>query len=133
MLIVVYYWLFLFFCFYPKDSTTYYEQALEEFTMAAEKLLADANELMLDDQYDKALKILSEAVDLCNNEQNANVLIQIYVRRSECYVKLKKFKEALDDAQLAVDTNGADLRGYLKKGYSLSRFFHTRLFTLIFR
>jgi hypothetical protein len=40
-----------------------------------------------------------------------------HIRRSEVNVKLKKYQDALIDAEKAIDLNKNDSRGFLKKGF----------------
>lgn len=86
--------------------------------MSAEKLHEEANELLLNDQFEKALALFSSSIEK-SDKSNSTLLFNNYIRRSDVNVKLKHFKEAVEDAESAIQINDQDSRGFLKKGNAL--------------
>ncbi|CAF0908742.1 unnamed protein product [Brachionus calyciflorus] len=92
--------------------------------MSVEGLNEEANELLLNDQYELALKTFSDAIEK-NDKSNTSQLYTSFIGRSQANIKLEKYNEALKDAESAIETNSNDSRAYLKKGiaqYNLKQF-----------
>ena len=61
--------------------------------MTTEKKLADANELMLNDEYDMALNVLSQTIhEIEKKEDHSKLLFQCLVMRSNCFTKVEFVK-----------------------------------------
>jgi len=84
---------------------------------SAEKLFEEANELLSNDLFEKALDVFSKSFEACDKENNNKALLyNILIRKCEAFAKLGKHANVLDECQLAFDINSNDSRGYLKKG-----------------
>jgi hypothetical protein len=81
--------------------------------MTTEKKLADANELMLNDEYDMALNVLSQTIHEIKKEDHSKLLFQCLYMRSNCFTKVKFVKNFLWIVK--IDKNIL----YIFKNYSL--------------
>ncbi len=78
----------------------------------------EANELLLNDQYDAAIKLFTE--EIAKDKTNSQTtLYNCYIGRAQANLKLKQFKEAQDDAQKAMEMDKTDFRAFHKKGLAL--------------
>eukprot|EP01127_Copromyxa_protea_P008447 TRINITY_DN1939_c0_g1_i2.p2 TRINITY_DN1939_c0_g1~~TRINITY_DN1939_c0_g1_i2.p2 ORF type:complete len:349 (+),score=108.71 TRINITY_DN1939_c0_g1_i2:2055-3101(+) len=78
--------------------------------MSSESLIAEANDLFVDEDYESALEKFNEAIALNGNEGN------YYTKRSACLYKLARYSEALEDANKAVQLTPADSASFMRQG-----------------
>ncbi|CAF3062202.1 unnamed protein product [Rotaria sp. Silwood2] len=52
-------------------------------------------------EYEKAIALFTKILSEQNNTTNKNYLIMVYKRRAECYYKLAKFQNVIDDINKA--------------------------------
>lgn len=83
-----------------------------------ESLYEEANEMLLNDEFEKAIKLFSRAIEL-NNNAVASFAYNCFIGRAQAHLKLKNFDEVLNDAQQALDLDKNDSRAYHKKGLAL--------------
>jgi hypothetical protein len=60
--------------------------------------------------------LYTDSIEKCGKTDRA-LLFNNHIRRSEVNIKLKKYEDALEDAETAIYLNKNDSRGFLKKGY----------------
>ncbi len=58
----------------------------------------------------------TNSIETCD-KTDTTLLFNNHIRRSEVNIKLKKYEDALNDAERAIDLNKNDSRGFLKRGY----------------
>ncbi|RNA28030.1 suppressor of G2 allele of SKP1 -like protein [Brachionus plicatilis] len=83
--------------------------------LSAEQHFEEAKELMINDQFDLALENYNSAIEKCE-KNSSNQLYSYFVGRSQAFIKLKRFTEAVKDADSAISINSNDSRAFLKKG-----------------
>lgn len=89
-----------------------------------ENLYEEANELLMNDQLEDAIKIYTKCLDPTQSGNSA-ILFNCYLGRCSALLKSHRPKEALEDADCSIKLKPLDSRGYVKKGIAL---FHLRLF-----
>jgi len=75
--------------------------------------LREANAASAEELYDKALDLYSTSIMLQGDNSDA------YAKRAQCHLKLKKFKEGVIDANTAIQLDGRNARGHLRRGIGL--------------
>lgn len=79
------------------------------------KLYDEANELLLNDQFEAAIKLFSQ--EIRNEKQNStSTLYNCYIGRAQAYLKLERFADVAADAKKALDIDQKDSRAYHKLG-----------------
>lgn len=86
--------------------------------LSASRLYEEAYDLMVNDQFEKALEIYTLAIEK-SDKTDLSTRYNYYIGRSQANLKLNRFNEALQDSQLALDLVKNDSRAYLKKGIAL--------------
>lgn len=79
--------------------------------MSAEALLAEANDLFVDEDFEAALEKFNAAIALNGSEGN------FYTKRSACLYKLARYADALADGTKAVELSPQDSAAYMRQGY----------------
>lgn len=79
------------------------------------KLYDEANELLLNDQFESATKLFSQVINK-QKPSSKSIVYNCYIGRAQAYLKLERFHDAADDAKsgLALDDN--DSKAYHKLG-----------------
>ncbi|XP_060064783.1 protein SGT1 homolog [Ylistrum balloti] len=95
-----------------KKITHGYTEKLCTATMAAE-LLGRGNDEFVNENYQKALQLYTEAITAEPDKEEA------YSHRSQVYIKLEQFKEAEQDAGKAIEINPKNSKAYFRKGTAL--------------
>lgn len=85
-------------------------------------LYDEANELLLNDQFDNALKLFSEEIEKKTSE---SIVYNCYIGRAQTFLKLKNYSKVLEEAENALAMDKKDSRAYHKKGIAL---FHLKNF-----
>lgn len=80
--------------------------------MAAE-LFGKANDEFINENYQKAVDLYSEALELERNRDD------IFCNRAQAYLKLENYKEAAEDASEALVLNPQNQKAWLRKGMAL--------------
>jgi tetratricopeptide (TPR) repeat protein len=75
---------------------------------SAEALKDDGNKLFKDANYRGAIKKYKEAISL-------QPLAALYTNRAACYVKLNKFRDAIQDCETAIALDKGWARAYMRK------------------
>lgn len=78
----------------------------------ATELLGKANDEFVNENYEKATQLYAEALELEKRDD-------IYCNRAQAYIKLEKYKEAVDDCNQAISLNPNNCKAHLRKGTSL--------------
>ncbi len=78
----------------------------------------EANELLLNDQFDAAATLFSEEIQK-DKTNSLSRLYNCYIGRAQAYLKLKNFKMAQDDSEKAMEIDKTDSRAFHKKGLAL--------------
>jgi len=77
----------------------------------------EANAAFVEDLYEEALDHYNTAVLFKNDDSD------VYAKRAQCHLKLRMYKEAVIDANTAIQIDGRNARGHLRRGIGL---FHLR-------
>ncbi|XP_069129812.1 protein SGT1 homolog isoform X2 [Argopecten irradians] len=80
--------------------------------MAAE-LLGRGNDEFVNENYQKALELYTEAITVEPKKEEA------YCHRAQAYIKLEQFKEAEQDSGKAIELNPKNSKAYFRKGTAL--------------
>jgi len=64
--------------------------------------------------FEEALKKYTESIEIDVN--NKSLLSILYSNRGTVYMKMKKYKEALEDCNKAIEYNEKYAKAYLKRG-----------------
>ncbi|XP_033742093.1 protein SGT1 homolog [Pecten maximus] len=80
--------------------------------MAAE-LLSRGNDEFVNENYQKALELYTEALTKEPDKEEA------YSHRAQVYIKLEQFKEAEQDSEKAIELNPKNSKAYFRKGTAL--------------
>lgn len=78
--------------------------------MAAEAAFREANELVVDDEYEAAVEKYTEAISI-DAEKAA-----YFLKRAAAFAKLGKHESALQDTKRAIELDASDPRAYFRKG-----------------
>ncbi|XP_012858294.1 PREDICTED: protein SGT1 homolog [Erythranthe guttata] len=73
-------------------------------------LESKAKEAFVDDHFELAIDLYSQAIALCPS--NAD----LFVDRAQANIKLQSFTDAVSDANKAIELNPANTKAYLRKG-----------------
>jgi len=78
----------------------------------------EANEAFVDDKYEQAYELYTKAVssdDKSDNQYSSKIL----AARAQCALKLKKYADALNDSNNAIQFDETNIKAYLRKGTAL--------------
>uniref|UniRef100_A0A7N0U648 Protein SGT1 homolog n=1 Tax=Kalanchoe fedtschenkoi TaxID=63787 RepID=A0A7N0U648_KALFE len=78
--------------------------------MASSDLESKAKEAFIDDHFELAVSLYSQAIDICPD--NAD----LYIDRAQAYIKLNSFTDAVADANKAIELDPKLAKAYLRKG-----------------
>eukprot|EP01095_Lingulamoeba_sp_RSL-Kostka_P006364 TRINITY_DN1993_c0_g3_i1.p1 TRINITY_DN1993_c0_g3~~TRINITY_DN1993_c0_g3_i1.p1 ORF type:complete len:382 (+),score=162.02 TRINITY_DN1993_c0_g3_i1:35-1180(+) len=70
----------------------------------------EGNSLFIDEDYEEALKCYNEAIELDNGNSN------YFIKRSACYLKLKKNRKSLADANAAIKIDPENKQAHFRVG-----------------
>jgi len=70
------------------------------------------NDLFKESKYDGAIENYSKALDLCPGKEDKCIL---YRNRAACYLKLQKFQEAHNDANLVIEEHPSDVKALFRR------------------
>ncbi|XP_062147157.1 protein SGT1 homolog [Alnus glutinosa] len=92
----------------------------------ASELAEKAQEAFLDDNFQLAVDLYTQAIDLTPNDAN------LFADRSQTHLKLNKFTEAVADADRAIQINPSMAKAYQRKGTAYIKLgdYHTAKATL---
>ncbi|XP_052792667.1 protein SGT1 homolog [Mya arenaria] len=79
----------------------------------ASDLFGKGNEAFINEQYESAIKLYTQALE---HEQNRD---DIYSNRAQAYLKLERYKEAVEDAIDAINLNQDNVKAHHRKGTGL--------------
>ena len=79
---------------------------------AAQKYSA-GNEAFVDEDYDSAIKFYTEAIELDPSK------LEYFLKRCNAYIKIDSFKEAVKDAELALNIDAKNPKVHQRKGFAL--------------
>ncbi|XP_059144037.1 protein SGT1 homolog [Physella acuta] len=79
----------------------------------ATELCNQANEEYVNENYNKAVELYTEALQLDDKRDD------IYCHRAQSYIQLEKFSEAAKDCDKAIELNENNNKAYFKKGSAL--------------
>lgn len=80
-------------------------------------LYDEANELLLNDQFDNALKLFSE--EIAKETNSPSTVYKCHVGSAQAHLKLNNYKAALEDAEKALSLDTSDSKAFFKKGLAL--------------
>ncbi|KAL5011951.1 hypothetical protein ScPMuIL_010502 [Solemya velum] len=86
----------------------------------ASELFSKANEEFVNENYGKALKLYTEAVESDDSQDD------VFACRAHAYIKLQQYKEAEQDADKAISLNPKNVKAFFRKGIAL---FHQEKYT----
>lgn len=78
----------------------------------AKEVANKAKEAFFDDDFDLAVDLYSQAIDLDPNDAN------LFADRAQAYIKLNAFTEAVSDANKAIQLTPSLSKAYLRKGFA---------------
>ncbi|KAK0045984.1 suppressor of G2 allele of SKP1 [Biomphalaria pfeifferi] len=79
----------------------------------ASEICGKGNEEYVNENYDKAVELYTEALNLDDKRDD------IYCHRAQGYLQLKKYSDAVLDCEKALEINEHNSKAYLKKGSAL--------------
>ncbi|KAL4230582.1 Suppressor of G2 allele of SKP1 [Mactra antiquata] len=79
----------------------------------ASELFGQANDEFINENYEKAAKLYTDAIELERNRDDT------FCNRAQAYIKLNRFKEAVEDANEALVLNPNNAKAFLRKGMAL--------------
>ncbi|XP_077869961.1 protein SGT1 homolog isoform X2 [Saccoglossus kowalevskii] len=73
------------------------------------EVFSKANESFVDENYEEAIKLYTEAIEQDDQPD-------YFIKRAQAYIKLEQYSEAINDAQKAIDKEPRNSKAYLRKG-----------------
>ncbi|UJR20712.1 hypothetical protein I4U23_023834 [Adineta vaga] len=84
----------------------------------SKQIFEEANEAFVDDKYEQAHELYTKALE--NDEKNDNPFTsKVLAARAQCALKMKRYTDALNDSNNAIQLDGANIKAYLRKGTAL--------------
>ena len=77
-----------------------------------ENFKQSANDLFRSSKYNDAIVDYSKALETCLGKEDKNIL---YRNRAACFLKLNKFQEAYDDANIVVEQHPSDVKALFRR------------------
>lgn len=84
--------------------------------MSSSDLIAQADSLFGNDDYDEALSLYTKAITLDTKSNTNTISADTYIKRSTCYCRLNMYEESLKDSLIAVNLAPTNPNAYLKQG-----------------
>ena len=89
-------------------------QSNDPLTKALE-LKNKGNEYFRQGKYDDALKLYSDAIEICPFEKTKE-LSTFYQNRAACYEHMKKYENVVEDCSKAIEYDKFYIKAYLRRG-----------------
>ncbi|CAF0855024.1 unnamed protein product [Rotaria sordida] len=78
----------------------------------------EANEAFVDDKYEEAYELYTKA--LTNDDKtDSHFTSKVLAARAQCALKLKRYTDALNDSNNAIELDEKNMKAYLRKGTAL--------------
>lgn len=84
----------------------------------AKEAFEQANEVFVDDKYEEAYELYTKAIT-SDDKTDTKLSSKILAARAQCALKLKKFTDALNDSNNAIELDETNIKAYLRKGTAL--------------
>ncbi|CAF4008872.1 unnamed protein product [Rotaria sp. Silwood2] len=78
----------------------------------------EANEAFVDDKYEEAYELYTKALT-DDDKTDSHFTSKILAARAQCALKLKKYADALNDSNNAIELDEKNIKAYLRKGTAL--------------
>ncbi|CAF1095627.1 unnamed protein product [Adineta steineri] len=84
----------------------------------SKEVFEEANEAFVDDRYDQAYELYTKALD-SDDKTNTQFTSKVLAARAQCLLKSKKYADALNDSNNAIQLDETNIKAYLRKGTAL--------------
>ncbi|CAF3405495.1 unnamed protein product [Rotaria sp. Silwood1] len=84
----------------------------------SKQVFEEANEAFVDDKYEEAYKLYTKALT-DDDKSDGHFTSKVLAARAQCALKLKKYADALNDSNTAIELDEKNIKAYLRKGTAL--------------